>query len=263
MDKLPLLDSLPTFLLNAPIYKIYSPPDSTRILSYLYGRDKLAPFDGHCPFCHKETTYNLSEHEHIPGGDPWSKIKTHVGFGQLVITCSRNESHRIVFYFHLSQMKIQKVGQLPSLADIANDEIKKYRKYMTDQDGVEFHKAIGLAAHGIGVGSFVYLRRVFENLIKSRFNELREEKSWDPEDFRLKRMDEKIAFLKGHLPEFLVNNRKIYSLLSKGMHELEEEECLAFFDVLKTSIIVILEDDMRHKEALALRKKLEESIANL
>ncbi len=55
-------------------------------------------------------------------------------------------------------MTIEKVGQYPSLATIANDEVSQYRKDMNPIDAQEFHKAIGLAAHGVGVGSFVYLR---------------------------------------------------------------------------------------------------------
>lgn len=33
----------------------------------------------------------------------------------------------------------------------------------------EFKRAIGLAAHGTGVGSFVYLRRIFEGLITETY----------------------------------------------------------------------------------------------
>ncbi|MDP3560312.1 MAG: hypothetical protein Q8R79_08210 [Legionellaceae bacterium] len=250
-------------MLNSPLYKKYLLHDDIKVLSSIYGRGSLAPFDGHCSFCNKETTYNLSDTEYLPGGDPWDNIKKHIGFGSVAITCSRNKQHEIVFFFHLSDMQIQKVGQLPSLADIANDEIKKYRKYMTAQDGAEFYKAIGLAANGVGIGSFVYLRRTFERLIRSRFNELKNENSWDESSFNAKHMDEKIAFLNSHLPDFLVSNRKIYSILSKGMHELEEKECLAMFELLKISIIMILEEDKSKKEALALRKKLTESIAKI
>jgi hypothetical protein len=52
-------------------------------------------------------------------------------------------------------MVVQKIGQFPSLADIANDESKTYRSVLTKRDSSEFHKAIGLATHGVGIGSFV------------------------------------------------------------------------------------------------------------
>ena len=41
----------------------------------------------------------------------------------------------------------------------------------------EFTKAIGLAANGVGIGSFVYLRRIFENLVFQAFDEAKKEPS--------------------------------------------------------------------------------------
>ena len=38
-------------------------------------------------------------------------------------------------------------------------------------------------------------------------------------------MDEKIVMLRTELPQFLVDNREWYGLVSKGIHELTEEEC--------------------------------------
>ena len=118
---------------------------------------------------------------------------------------------------------------------------------MDERDGKEFHRAIGLAAHGVGVGSFVYLRRVFERLIHGRFEEFKVAEGWKDEQFRGIRMEDKIALLKDRLPEFLVQNRKIYSILSKGLHELDETACLNWFEVMKQSIIIILEDDKKEK----------------
>jgi hypothetical protein len=89
-------------------------------------------------------------------------------------------------------MTVQKIGQFPSLADIANDESKTYRSVLTQEDSSEFHKAIGLAAHGVGIGSFVYLRRIFERLVISRFEEFKTVEGWIDEDFYQKRMAERV-----------------------------------------------------------------------
>jgi hypothetical protein len=80
------------------------------------------------------------------------------------------------------------------------------------------YKAIGLVAQGEGIGSFVYLRRVFERLIQSRFDQFKQEEGYNDDDFFKFRMDEKIAFLKEHLPPSLVEIRKIYSIFNKGIH---------------------------------------------
>jgi len=52
--------------------------------------------------------------------------------------------------------------------------------------------------------------------------------------------------LKAELPEFLVENRKLYGILSKGIHSLTEEECLEYFDVVKAGIELILDEKVDH-----------------
>jgi hypothetical protein len=146
--------------------------------------------------------------------------------------------------------------------EACNDEVKQYRKLLSPELASEFHKAVGLAAHGVGVGSFVYLRRVFESLIEARFQEFKEAEKWDESEFRQARMEQKVLTLKKHLPEFLVTNRKIYSILSIGIHELNEEVCLGYFDVMRRSIIMILEDDKKAREEAEQRKAFERAIAD-
>lgn len=68
-------------------------------------------------------------------------------------------------------------------------------------------------------------------------------------------MDEKISLLSEHLPSFIVENKAIYGILSKGIHELNEAECLAYFDCMRSSIELILDEKL---EILARRKKEEQ-----
>ena len=154
-----------------------------------------------------------------------------------------------------------KIGQYPSLADIANDESKQYQQILQPSDAAEFHRAIGLAAHGVGIGSFVYLRRIIERLIGSCFEENKTAQGWPDEDFYRLRMAEKIGFLSGHIPDFLVDNKDVYRVLSKGLHELSEEECLAYFDVLKMAIVVILEEEQEKRKRAERKTVLTKAIA--
>jgi hypothetical protein len=48
---------------------------------------------------------------------------------------------------------------------------------------------------------------------------------------------------------------------SIGIHELDNEVCLEFFDVGKRSIIFILEDDLKKQQELAARKELTDAVA--
>ena len=45
-------------------------------------------------------------------------------------------------------------------------------------------------------------------------------------------MDEKIKTLTGYLPPFIVEQNSIYGILSKGIHELSEEDCLKYYTVI-------------------------------
>lgn len=256
----PALKSLEQFCFEVP-------PHSPVALTEEFGAEQLYNFqgdtvriDGHCPSCNRASTFTVKFH-HIVPGERRARVATRVAHDQMSLTCVRDEAHKIYFYFRITGTLVQKIGQFPSLADISNDEVSQYRKGMEKIDANEFHKAIGLAAHGVGVGSFVYLRRVFERLIYRRFEEFKEAEGWADEQFYAVRMEDKIALLQDHLPDFLVQNRKIYSILSVGVHELDEKTCLGWFDAMKHSIIIILEDDKKKKEELERRQAFSNAIA--
>ncbi|KGB51780.1 hypothetical protein FG91_04146 [Sphingopyxis sp. LC81] len=67
------------------------------------------------------------------------------------------------------------------------------------------------------------------------------------------RVDEKIKALSAELPDRVVKNSAVFSVLSAGIHELADEECLTLFPVLKAVIFQMLEEE-EHKR----RKKIVE-----
>lgn len=247
------------FLLNTPLYSgVLATKDDVQELTLLvFG----LTFDGHCPQCHREATFALRQ---LQG---WHHITDDLKNGTLArralyADCARNKKHVLMFLVEMEDWTIRKIGQFPSLADIAIDESKTYSNVLDNVDGRELHTAIGLAAHGVGIGSFVYLRRIFERLIWRRFREFQASEGWDEAKFASLGMDEKVKSLQGHLPNFLVENRSIYSILSVGLHELSETDCLADFSILKHSIILILEEDQRKKAALARQEEFTKAIQN-
>src|SRR6185295_18307248 len=146
--------------------------------------------------------------------------------------CSRVHSHVAYFHFRLKKHVLTKIGQSPSMADISESELRPYRKVLNNEEYRELTRAVGLASHGVGIGSFVYLRRIFERLIEDARSESMKEAGWDEAVFQKSRMDEKIELLKSRLPEFLVEQRKLYSILSKGVHSLTENDCLEAFPIV-------------------------------
>ena len=71
----------------------------------------------------------------------------------------------------------------------------------------ELSKAIGLRAHGVGIGAFVYLRRIFEDLIEEAHRNAQLKAGWDENGFLRGRMDEKILGVAGEFPEVVVESR--------------------------------------------------------
>lgn len=215
------------------------------------------PIDIFCPGCNNHSIFHRDEEEE-------SNYESFVKSGQqdqiekrfnsnrtfsTLFKCTRDLSHIAIFQFIVSDDFLMKIGQYPSLADLQMFDMAKYRSVLGKTFYPEFTKSIGLSAHGVGVGSFVYLRRIFENLIEEARQEQTANPEWDEDVFQNARMDKKIKLLKNELPEFLVENQKpLYGYLSKGIHELSEQECLAAFPVMKNCIELILDQRITKME---------------
>lgn len=173
------------------------------------------------------------------------------------LTCQRTKRETyILLEFDKDKNILQKVGQYPSIADFHIAKVKDYSKVLNKEKMKELTRAIGLAANGVGVGSYVYLRRIFEHLLEEAHQEAMKDAGWDEEKYKHERVKEKILMLKEHLPKFLTDNIALYGILSKGIHELEENDCLAHFEVVRIGIELILDEKLNEYER---KKKQEEA----
>jgi hypothetical protein len=206
----------------------------------------------YCPECGAHSIFERNPNHISYDLEEW--IKDHLF--PLEFRCTRDRSHQIYFLFQLKDRILQKIGQFPSFATLNLYDVKKYSKVLDNRYYHELTRAIGLAAHGIGVGSFVYLRRIFEYLIEQAHAEALASTGWNDEQFQNSRMSEKIQLLSQWLPDFLVQNKSMYGILSKGVHELTEEECLAAFPIVKVGIEIILDARIHEMER---KRKLEEA----
>ncbi len=169
----------------------------------------------------------------------------------------------MLFYFMVQDQKLMKVGQRPSIADLQLEGLEKYRQALGKETYREFTKAVGLFAHGVGIGSFVYLRRIFERLVNDAYKIAGQNSGWDESVYQKARMDEKIVLLKGHLPQVLVDNAGIYSILSKGIHSLTEYECLKYFDTVKVGIELILDEKIEREKKQKKIKSVTDAISRI
>ena len=252
------------FIFNTPLYQKVEGADAQQIISDLC--DIMRPkIDGYNAQRGIESTYTVAykpacRHNLEYPNHP--QIPTHNFFKYtepwyVTFRCGRYEDEiEMMILMDASDKSIMKVGQYPSIADIHIGQIKNYKSVLSKEDLKEFTRAIGLAANGVGIGSFVYLRRIFEKLIEEAYKQALSNGDVNKDAFVRMRMDEKIGALKDYLPKTLVEIKQIYGILSKGIHELSEKVCLTYFDAMRTGIEIILDDRLEQKKREEKRAKV-------
>ncbi len=254
--KIPPIPSAEKFCLTIPMYEEvkFDNDDGNPFFA-------LEQFEGtldfHCLGCGSHSVFTASKNSYA------SRTGYSNYYFRLVFHCSRNRMHQALFFFRAHEGTLQKIGQYPSLADLAMPDLRKYRTVLGDDRFRELNRAIGLTTHGVGAGAFVYLRRIFESLIEEAKEEAQKNADWDAEAFGRARMEEKISLLKDYLPNFLVQNRGLYGVLSVGVHTLSEQECLAAFPAVRVAIEFILDDLLEKHERDAKVKAAAKSLEAL
>ncbi|HSI90574.1 MAG TPA: hypothetical protein VK927_05620 [Adhaeribacter sp.] len=234
--------------------------------------------DMFCVACNKDTTFtgfdNLSDY--VPGiayTTNSSKLMervftlpkyfSHKKVFTVKLKCSRNENHLMVFNFYIQDGFLIKIGQYPSLMDMAHHVLKKYKRVLGQELYDEFNRAVGLASLNVGLGSFIYLKRIFDFLLEEAHQQAFRQKGWNELDYLAKPVHKRLPMLKHHLPAILVEKHQLYAILSKDFHELSEEECLRYFPVLQGGIECILADRLIEISREQKRQELEDTINSI
>ena len=174
--------------------------------------------------------------------------------------CTMDENHYLDYVVQTYGNKMIKIGQFPSVADLTFPEFIDFKNEIDEQSKKELKRAIGLYAQGIGIGSYVYLRRVFERILDEAKKHAENEKRIDVSNYSALRVTEKIKLLHDYLPEFINTNKTVYGIISKGIHELSEDECINYFPVLKESVFIILNQWAQMRKNKEMETRLEQSI---
>lgn len=260
------------FVFESPLYTSRQVIQPAQVRQ-LFRKGDLA-IDGYCTSCERTSVFHtVLDDDRIqqPGSVEYFN-GTHV----IPFECQRDRTHKIevviqldlrsdYFQDHAGRRfekttgQISKIGQLPSHADISNGDLRNLNKIVTGTDRAEFIRANGLAAHGVNIGSYVYLRRVFERLLLRAKNRVKGD--FNDEAFGKARVADKIKMLEGYVPAFMSKNTKIYGVLSKGIHELDEEMCGRYYEVLRGSCLLMLEQEKELKEQEDLETNLSTAIS--
>ena len=212
------------FIFEEPLYKKVSLSDSPELLEDLM---RVISIDGFNVYKGVDSTFNLEQPLYSYSIDPIIKTE------QVVFICQRyGDKLYVQIHYDRNEGYVEKVGQYPSVADIHIAQIKKYRRVLGESYIRDFTKAIGLAANGVGTGSFVYLRRIFEHLVDELSKEAIAKGDINSHDYATSKMDNKLKMLEDYLPDVLKDNKPLYGVLSKGIHELSEEDCLKYFSIV-------------------------------
>lgn len=196
----------------------------------------------------------------------FEQFLTDNAFTTLDYVCGRDEMHHLRFVLLIEGDTIQKIGQYPSYADIDIPQAEIYKKELGKKYYSELKRAIGLYSCNVGIGSFVYLRRIVEKLILDALQDAINDGAITQEQFELdenkhqRRVEDKIKLLSDYLPKPLAENKSIYGIISKGIHELDEDECKKYFPVIEQLIKMCLDETIekkrKKKAAEELKKKL-------
>ena len=262
------LPNFHTFALQTPLYEVFSlkelmnSSDINAIYIYLESlRRPSEPIDIYCIECNKQSTFRLSDTFKLEYNRSGYISSGENEIFMVELSCTREPKHKLYFIFKVFNASIIKIGQHQSIADIDIEFIKKYKKVLSNDRFNEFSKAIGLVTHGIGIGSFVYLRRIFEGLIYEAYENIKS--TLNKGEFQSKRMEEKIELLKPFLPQFLVDNKNLYSILSLGIHSLTEKDCLNYFNTVKIGIELILDEKLEELHKKEKIENIKKSLGNI
>ena len=155
---------------------------------------------------------------------------------------------------------VTKIGQYPSLASKEEHEIQKYKGLkVIKKYYIELVRSVNAYSQHMGIASFVYLRRIYEHIVETEYDriygaEKNEKASFDE---KMKAVDKEMSIIP---PELDSQKSKIYTVLSKGIHEYEEDECYELYPVMKAIIIMMLERYLSEKEIKKQLKEIEKTL---
>lgn len=176
--------------------------------------------------------------------------------------CSNNYSHIQTITLRVilknGELTLIKVGQDPINTELVSCESKFYqkqlRKFSAEED---FKNAIRSKDRNLYAGAATYLRRVFEKIVRYYLDE----EGINPKG---KRMEELVGAIRNYLDgDFYAYSKSLYELLSKGIHELGENEVLEMFETLYGAIRFQLDFEKNKDDSKAKKDEISKSIRQL
>lgn len=178
-------------------------------------------------------------------------------------SCTNNGSHKYMMMISIElkngKFIVRKIGQNPSMLTVKGFDFDKYKSFLNKINAYEDYKKADLCnSDHFYVGSYAYLRRIFEKMIKYYLGD---------KELKDNHMDTKIDAVRDCFdPRVNKMLKNLYGILSISIHELDEEQSKEYYTYLKAVIDMQLEYVKTEEEKDNQSKDLEgvlSKIANL
>ena len=204
----------------------------------------------YCDYCKKERPFKDYRNRVGGAGLPMPQpLSTTLYY---TYTCTGCEKYHYDFYvqYDADKSRMRKIGQNPPWSIAVDAEIES----IIAEDVEYFKRAKICESQGFGIAAFAYYRRVLEN----SFNKILEkmlsiaEEDSDSDQIEIIRKaienrvsEEKIKLIKEKVPKYLLvkgNNpfEVLYSSLSAGIHNYNEEDCLRNSEKIRIGLTFII-----------------------
>lgn len=249
----PLTNSdIKTFLESMPLYtwREFAKPE---VLRYSLCIDEI---DDYCQTCKQSRPFQDLRSRGSGSGLGHSPSPLSSGESYFEFKCAscRIEKREFLIQQIVTEdtIKIQKYGELPRKI-LDRDPLLQH---FFSKDAESYEKAVVCLANGYGIAAFSYMRRIIENNINALLDMLKEDvESADKTHSALTQlaelrkdtpMSDKIKIANLALPGYLIPSGinplgKLYQVLSEGVHNYSDTECLERARTIQTCIKYLID----------------------
>lgn len=215
-----------------------------------------------CPTCGKERIFTAIRYTdglnyalvHSQNGD--SVQADHV-IHRVKFACGCGKSWIEIILEPMSNSRLVKIGQYPDAVYFDEGVNSEAIAMASEEENTYYINAAKACYNGLYIAAFSYLRRVLESLV------IKAENQANITTPKVK-MKERIAELveKGALNGLLIEPgfNTLYNVLSKGVHELSEDECREQYPILRDAIDTIFEDELRTQQLQQRKLKISKDL---
>lgn len=207
----------------------------------------------------------------LVSGKTWGSVNANIDVTNLIernyyltyyISCNNISAHiysmSLLLRVENDKITVTKIGQYPSILSVKGFDFDKYKKQLKKYNAYEDYKNADLSmANNFFAGAYTYLRRVYEKQLNFYIDK-------DEPTLVDDRTETKIKAVKGNFdPRIHEHLKNLYSILSIGIHELDEEESKTYYEYLKMMIDMQLQFEKAKDETDKQTQTINLKISNI